>query len=143
MNESAVVDVTIASETVYSWLKSKRIPQTKIDKQKPMVENLIESVSNGSLVLREDGKWEQILIWPIKDEHGADALTKIVYRDRITDLDVKKFATALKPADFPDAFELSINKTLLALTGQPVNYVLGLDRSTDKPVAEAIAFFFM
>lgn len=133
------VDIIIATNTVSDWLDSKKYSQTKREKQQLMVDNLIEAVSEGKIVLTEDGKWEQHLDFPIKDEAGTDVQKTIKYKSRITDLDIAKHNKAIKGVAFAD----ELNKTILALTDLPLNFALGLDRSTDKPVAESIAFFFL
>lgn len=133
------VDITMAQETVASWLDSKKISETKRTKQQMMIENLVEAVAEGQLVLDDNGNWEQHLLFPIKDEHGTDVHKTIKYKSRITDLDLVAPNKAIKGLTFAD----ELNKAILALTKLPVNCVLSLDRSTDKQVAESIACFFL
>lgn len=132
--KTQVVSLAIATDTVNDWLNFKRIPLNKREALQSMIDNMVNAVVEGDLVLDEETKvWKHTLIFP------EGAISELTYKPRISDRDTDKYAKAAKGTDF----QAIMKRTILALTDAPLGVINALDSSTDKQIAESIAIFFV
>jgi len=128
-----------AIQTVNEWLDFKKVKATKREGLAAMIESLIEAVMDGTLVLDEKMNWIQKLDFPITSQEGATMCESLTFKPRITDKEIQSHSKAVKGQTFSD----ELTKRILALTGENIGYIQALDSSTDRPLAENIAVFFM
>ena len=133
------VSAKIAIDSVNEWLDHKRVARNRRDAYQGMIDNMVESVMSGDLVLMEDMKFKHILVFPLKNKEGEETVTELIYKDRISDVDLTPYKKIVKGNDL----DASLKKTILALTGVAMGIINNLDSSTDRQIAESIAVFFV
>lgn len=136
-DKSVKVPLDIATAEVNNWLDAKRITEKKRQEYADFIENLIEGVMEGFLVVNSDNTLTQKLAFPILDENQSEVLNSLNYKFRISEADKIKYRKSVQKDD--NGFML----TLLALTDAPRGHITLLDSSVDKPLADAIALFFL
>lgn len=128
------VELDVATITIEDWLDHKKIGPIKREKYSGMIDNLIEAVQTGNLVLNEDKSLTLIPAFPI-----VGINSEIVFKSRITETDKEKYKKIIKADDFKSSMMIA----LLALTDIPMGSIKSMDESTDRQVAESIAVFFL
>lgn len=137
MRNEEVMPLKMAKETIEKWLDSKRISEKDRTTQEGTIENLVEAVRYGNLVLNEeDFSLTQSLVFPLGTHEEVSQLT---YKNRIADRDIEPYRKLVKGDDINGI----LTRTILALTDKPVNVIRGLDKSTDRQLADSIAIFFV
>lgn len=133
-----MVSLDVATETIESWLDYKKIKPKKREAGKPYIDNLIDAVQAGSLILNDDHSLDLILDWPI-GIGTSQPIEKLNFKARITQLDKDKASKGV----LDKSVDGSILITICALTGQSANVIKNLDESTDRSIADSIALFFL
>lgn len=124
-----------AKKEVDRWLEAKRVKPSVIEDSTDSIEQLTDEVADGYLILNEDNTWIQKLVWPL----GKDGqVTELIYKPRITDLDINKYSKGIKAQDFRG----QINAVTCALTDQPMGIINKLD-TEDRRTARSLSGFFM
>jgi hypothetical protein len=131
------VSTEIARKEVDKWLDAKRIPLKRRIENQVFIDNLIEGVEEGNLIVNEDNSLTQKLAFPIENENGQVVCEVLNYKFRITENDKLKYRKSLQKDD--NSFML----TLMALTDAPRGHLTALDSSVDKTLADTIALFFL
>lgn len=125
-----------AKKEVDKWLEAKRVKQSMIEESIDSIEQLADEVADGFLILNEeDNTWTQKLVWPLGNN---ETVTELVYKPRITDLDINKYSKGIKTNDFRG----QINAVTCALTDQPMGIINKLD-TEDRRTARSLSGFFM
>lgn len=127
----------VAEKEIESWLDKKKVFASTRDAYKESIEILIESVSEGVLVLNPD-TFELIhtLLFPIESEL---ATTELKYKPRLNDNMLKPYLNGIKANDADGR----ILATVAALTSVPTKNILMALDSMDKRIAMAIVVFFI
>jgi len=133
------VPMEMAISEVNTWLDHKKVKPKKREAMKGMIDLLVDAIVAGELSLMEDMKWKHTLAFPLTGEGGSVSVSEITYLPRMNDAMKEQYRRGLKGDDLNTQTLL----TLCALTRQPINVIRNLDDSTDRSVADAIAFFFM
>lgn len=134
-NSDSVVSKSVALNDVEKWLDAKKIKDKSRESYKDVITLLTNSIEDGQLVLTEDLKWKQILLFPIKgDGTQKDELT---YKSRISVEERQRHLSGVK-ADEAEGKMLAI---IACLTGEAKGMIKSLD-SEDYKVAQSIAVFF-
>jgi hypothetical protein len=128
-----------AIQTVTEWLDFKKVKATKREGLASMIESLIEAVMEGTLVVDDNMNFIQKLDFPLTSQEGSVMCESLTFKPRITDKEIQSHSKAVKGQTFSD----ELTKRILALTGENFGYIQSLDSSTDRPLAENIAVFFM
>jgi hypothetical protein len=134
------VNKEIAISSVKGWLDYKRLPAKKREDAQSMIDVLVDAVEGGVIVIDEDDKFaiKHKLNFPLESD-GVASITELRYRSRITDAHIRPYKNSVKGQDF----DASLTRAILALTQQPMGVIDGLDKSTDRQIAESIAVFFV
>ena len=130
-----VISYDQAKNEITAWLDEKKVSQKKREALASMTDNLIDAVQDGILVRNNDNTLTQRLVFGNEDS----SFNQLTYKARISAADLQPHKRIVKG----DSFDDNILRTILALTGQPIGIINGLDTSTDKPLADSIAVFFM
>ena len=130
-----VISYDQAKNEIRAWLDEKKVSQKKREALASMTDNLIDAVQDGILVRNDDNTLTQKLVFGNEDS----SFNQLTYKARISAADLQPHKRIVKG----DSFDDNILRTILALTGQPIGIINGLDTSTDKALADSIAVFFM
>lgn len=130
-----IINKDQAKKEVDRWLEAKKVKQSAILESADSIDQLADDVADGFLVLNEDNKWIQKLVWPLGNN---GQVTELIYKPRITDLDISKYSKGIKPQDFRG----QINAVTCALTDQPMGIINKLD-TEDRRTARSLSGFFM
>lgn len=124
-----------AKKEVESWLDEKKVSAKKRETHKENIENLIDSICDGTLVL-EKGEFVQKLNFPVPGE--AQEITTLRFKQRVNVETVQMHMQGVKPTDNYGM----ISAYIAALTTQPKGVIKKLD-TEDYTIAYGIAIFFM
>lgn len=125
----------IAERDVNDWLDFKKVGLQKRISNKDQIEGLIDAVSEGTLLLKEDKVFVHTLKFPIGSEQVTD---KFEYQPRIKLSQVQTHLQHVKGSDSASI----ITAYIAALTGKPSKLIGELD-SEDSRIAQNIALFFL
>lgn len=125
----------VAEAEVNSWLDYKKIGQEKRETYKKNIDNMVEAIMDGWLMLQEDKTFKHLLKFEVGEEKKV---TELSYTPRIT---VSKINTAMKgvPSNDGDARILAYAH---ALTGTAKGILSKLD-TEDYNISQAIVLFFL
>lgn len=131
------VSYEVAEIQVNEWLKECRFRQRKIENNKEYVDQLIEAVMNGDILIDDETKEvEMALAFPVGENESIKSLT---FKTR---LKVKEIRQRLKAGNVQAGdSDGRILAYISALTGQHFNVVSELS-SEDNSLASSIAIFF-
>ena len=132
---SKSVSQGVAEKEVNKWLDFKHVKEPKRESYEDAIEILVQSVMDGTLVLKDDHSFEQTL--EIKTDNEA-AIDKLIFVPRIRVGVIHKHLQGVKATE-PDA---RIVAYIAALTGQSKGVINGLD-TEDYSISSAIAIFFL
>lgn len=130
------VDQKTAIELVNAWMDSKRIRPKRREELKKFTENLVDAVVFGDLTMNDDGCLNYKLVNPIDG-----ALDSLTFKLRINEFQMDKYRPSVK--NIQDPMLASTLLTLATLTDVSTAMLKQLDKSTDFPLCESIAIFFM
>lgn len=135
-DESAVVPMDQAIKEVEKWMDGKRI--SKRERDRNTIERIAGAISSGDLVIHEDGRLTQTLLFPVENSEGEITATKLEYKARLSYKDAKPYLQGINQAN---GLEF-INAYATALTKQPRRVIEELD-AVDMKVVRAIVGFFL
>jgi hypothetical protein len=125
-----------AEKEINGWLDFKKVSATKRESNKDFINNLIDAVCEGVLVVKDDTK---TIVHNLKfPTEGEAPLTTLEYKPRINYSSVKNHLTNVKPGDSDGRF----TAYMAALTGQPKQLFEKLD-TEDYTIAQSISLFFI
>lgn len=124
-----------AKSEVDKWLDFKRYRESKREENKDSIEQLINAVSDGLLILNEDHSWTQKLIFPLGENSEVKTLK---YKPRLNSKLTEPHLKGIKGTDI-DARLIGI---IAALTDTSKAVIANLD-TEDKGIAQTIAVFFL
>jgi hypothetical protein len=127
----------VAESEVTGWLDEKKVGTKKRELHKEHIENLIDSIMDGILVLK-DGEFIQTLKFPLKGEADSDGVATLKFKQRVK---VETVQMHLQGVKANDNYGM-INGYIAALTTQPKTLIKAMD-TEDYSTAYGIAIFFM
>jgi hypothetical protein len=133
--ENNTISRELAQQEVEKWLDFKRYRQSKREENKDSIEQLVNAVSDGLLILNDDFSWTQKLIFPIGE--GVE-IKELKYRPRLNSKLTEPHLKGIKASDI----DARLNGIICALTDSPKPVVASLD-TEDKGIATTIAVFFL
>lgn len=136
--EELKIDAETASQEVERWLDSRKMSESKRDHHKESIESLETAVSEGNLIINEDGSINQKLVFPLESEGGRTELDSLSYAPRLRYKDVKRHLKGVKNDDAMGMVHAHIS----GLTNQPLAIVDSLEMS-DLNIARQIASLFL
>src|ERR1700745_753597 len=92
----AVVDAETAKAEIEKWLDNKKISPKKREIQKDTIETLVDAVSEGLLIVKEDFSLEQTLKFPTD---GEISIKKLEYKPRLKIETIHVHLQGVKPSD--------------------------------------------
>jgi hypothetical protein len=129
------VNRELAEQTVDKWLDYKRVKPAKRESYKASIENIIDAVEEGSLILNEEThELEYTLDIPI----GESKIQVLKFRPRLTVGEINKRLKGVSPKEA----DARVVAYVSALTGQNSGVIEMLD-TNDYDVCQAISVFFM
>lgn len=133
------VNQNMAIDTVTKWMDLKRIKPRRREALKNFIENLVDAVMEGELTLNEEtGVLSYRLINPVGSDESLKTLN---FKPRITEYEMDKYRPSVK--NISDPMLASTLLVLATLTDESTAILKQLDKSTDFPLCESIAIFFM
>lgn len=133
-----LIDAATAGIEVGKWLDYKRVKPTKRAAYSQYINELIQAVMYGDLVLQNDFSFVHKLNHPILNEKTEDILfDTLTYAPRLS---AQKLSEALQGVDVSDEVANSIAFGY-ALSGKAIGLVGRMD-TVDLRVLSAIAIFF-
>lgn len=125
-----------AIKEVTSWLDKKRVRDTVRNEKKESIDRLVEYFENGEMSLDEESnEITYNLIFPLG---SSDAVTKLIFKPRLSHSDFSKYSKNLAPGDTRGF----INAKICALTGQGSGIINAMDQE-DARAVDDIAIFFL
>lgn len=135
-NEIKAVSKEIAIAEVNKWLEFKKISSHKIEEKKDSIDELIQNIEDGLLVLNEDFSFTQTLKFPIGE--GDVSIKTLTYKPRINVNKIKPYLQTVKPTDVDGRY----SGYIAALTSQSLAIVDMID-TEDNSLARTFAGFFI
>jgi hypothetical protein len=134
----AVVAASVAAEDVKKWLDHKRVKPIKREIQIYYINQLVQAVMYGDLVLNEDFTFTHKLNVPVVNgKDGSSIFDKLTYASRLTVQDVSNVLEGMNTRN-----EISNSIAYgAALTGKATGLIGRLDTS-DLEVMTAVGIFF-
>ena len=133
------VTFEVASAEVNGWLDYKKVSDKKRETYKDAIEALTDAVVTGRLVIDADTKAiTQVLLFPITDTKGTVVTDKLVFKPRITQMELKNRMTGVKPGDGDGR----IMAYAAALTDSAAG-ILGKLDTEDYALVQSITVFFL
>ena len=136
--DGRVVSIEAAREDVEKWLNFKKVSQPKRDKSHDEIEDLVEAVSYGLLVINEDFSIKQKLIHKLKNSEGEVTVEELSYKARVKMSEIKVKTKKIKASD---SFGM-LTAYASALTGSAMSVLDALDTEDNRNM-QAIAHFFL
>lgn len=133
-----MINEETAKQEIERWLDMKRVKKSTRETHKHSIKSMIEAVSDGTLVVNEDGTLVQTLDFPLTSENGNVDLDKLTFQLRLQHGVVKAANKGTNPSDVDER----LMSYVFALTGVPKSKLNKLE-STDMSFAMMIAGFFM
>jgi hypothetical protein len=133
-----LVNFAKAKEEVEGWLDYKKIRDKKREDFKSSVDNLIDLVQDGVLVVNSDNTITHILNFPIDMGGNNGPVSEIKYKARLEERESRGVLAQLKTGDATDNRLIA---KFCALTGQSIGFQGKLD-SSDMSIAQEILVFF-
>lgn len=130
-----VVTKEVALKDVEKWLEHKRISDAKRESYKDNIEQLVNGIAEGVLVLTEKLHFEQTLRFPTE---GDAPITKISYKPRLAVREVNQAMVGVKASDV----DARLVAYAAALSGLPKGVIAALD-TEDYATVQAIVVFFV
>ena len=127
----------LAQEEFEKWATAKKIKQSARDSYKSIEEKIVESISEGILILNENLEWEHTLEFPIEGA-GITSTSLLTYKLRLSTGVLNVAFKGIKP----DESDERLVAMIAALTGEPKGIIKALDTSTDYSLASCIATYF-
>ncbi len=133
-----VVSKDIAQGEIEKWLEYKKVSDIERQSNKENIDSIIDSISQGHIVLNEDYTLVQTLKFPIEDKEGKTAFSILEYKPRIN---VSLCHLHLQGVKSTDA-DGRLLAYVCALTSKPKELIKKLDTS-DYKISQSIAIFFL
>jgi len=130
------VSEEVAIQEVNKWLDAKKVSPEKREENQKSIDELVNYVKSGNIIVKDDLKLTQILNFEIGEE---DKINEFNYRNRISLDDIHKrlIGAGVKAGDVDGRIRVYV----AALTDKPYATIGKLD-SSDWSVASTIAGFF-
>lgn len=132
------VSLEQATKEVEGWLDFKKVSEKKRDTYKDAIQNLIEGIQYGLVIVEDDFKIKQVLKFPLMDASGATFLSELVFVPRITSVGLKKYAGSI----IPNNGNSKLLATAAALCDKGVSHLEKLD-TEDLNTVQSVAIFFI
>jgi len=127
----------VAEQEVANWLDQKKVSSKKRELHKDHIENLIESVMDGTLTVTPEGGFVQRLKFPLVAEDKSQIET-LIFKQRVKIETIQMHLQGVKGTDNIGM----INGYIAALTTNPKALIKTLD-TEDFAISYGIAIFFM
>lgn len=134
---SKKIPLSTAEAEIEKWLDFKKVKERKRENLKENIDYMIDSICDGSLILRDDMHLVQKLSFPMKAD-DKDSITELVYKPRLQLREINVKMKGLKPTD-ADGRIVGYTR---ALTDQPAAVITNLD-TEDNTLAQHITGFFL
>lgn len=137
----STVDLNTATEEVDKWLDFKKVSQRKRDSKKEHIEELVDAVVDGTLILDENFSWTHNLRFPIRtqeDNQESAPIETFTYKPRVDIGSVQNYLKRISGSDFDGRVVCYV----AALTSRATEMIKRLD-TEDYSIAQAIAVFFI
>lgn len=128
----------VATAEVNKWLDYKKLSEKRRTERKLSIDALVEAVSDGIISIDDDYNIKQPLIFPIADKEGNVALSEVVYKPRLTYLELEKYTKGIA-ADDVDGKIFAYGA---ALTGKAIGLLKKME-TEDFILLQKIALFFI
>jgi hypothetical protein len=127
-----LIPIEIARKDVERWLDAKRISERKRNSYSDHIDNMIDGVMTGNLIVSDDCIITQKLNFPV------DGVSELVYKLRLEVRDARKRLEAVSSGDADGRITAYIS----ALTGKSMGQI-GLLDTVDYSMAQNMAVFFL
>lgn len=125
----------IAQQDIDRWLDFKKVGQSKREKKSEEIDNLVDSVADGYLVVNDDYTLKHILKFPLE---GGIPVKELIYQTRLEAVKIKSRMQNLKAGDGHGV----LMGYICALTDQAAGIIGKLD-TEDYNIAGCIVVFFV
>lgn len=132
------INLKTAEVEIKRWLDYKKVKGKKRESLQDNIDNMVDSIVDGTLVLQEDFKLVHTLSFPLKNERGEVTIKELIYKPRLQVRDINVKMKGLKPTD-ADGRIIGYTR---ALTDQPAEVIKSLD-TEDNTLAQHITGFFL
>lgn len=132
-----LVSREVAEKDVSRWLDTRRVSEKKRGEYSANIEDLIEAVSEGRLIVDDSGYLTQKLEFPMGE---SGSIKELKYHPRITVGDVRQAMNAMS-AKSSDA-DARVISHIAASTKVATNVIQRMDTS-DYSLSQAVAIFFL
>jgi hypothetical protein len=130
------VSLEIAKQEIESWLEYKKISEKKREANRDTIENLVDAISEGYLVLESETKE---LVHTLKfPTEGDQPIKELKYAPRLNGNKLNPYMVGVKTSDTDER----VRGYIAALTSTSRGLVRALD-SEDLSIAQSIAIFFI
>jgi len=130
-----LVDKETATKEIESWLDYKKVSPKKRETAKENIENLIDAVQEGTLVVNADKTITHKLKFPLE---GEASINELCYKPRISSGLVQMHMQGVKSSDLFGTY----HAYGAALTTKPKEVIKKLD-SEDFSIVQNISLFFL
>ncbi len=131
------VNQEVAQEDVNEWLDAKRIPNHKRESNENLIEDLVQNVVNGVLIVSKEKIVHNLMV-PLENGEGEVTITQLEYKTRMT---VEEYHNSQKGVKTGD-----VNGMLLGIVSGLTNQNKGVLKKMDTGdwgICSTIATFFL
>ena len=132
------INLKTAEAEIKNWLDYKKVSPKKRESLQDNIDNMVDSIVDGTLVLQEDMNLVHTLSFPLENDKGEVTIKELIYKPRLQVRDINVKMKGLKPTD-ADGRIIGYTR---ALTGQPAEVIKSLD-TEDNTLAQHITGFFL
>lgn len=131
----AKVTKSVARKDIVRWLDFKKVNEKKREDSEDSIEELINAICDGNIIVKEDCTIEHTLIFP----QGEGGMIKVLtYKPRLKMSEIEARSAKVKPGNSQEI----IRAYICALTEQPSAIIKELD-TEDNRISRSIASFFL
>lgn len=128
----------VAVEEFKKWADFKRLKNSKLEALKDCQDEIIESICEGILILKDNFEFEQNLNFPIGKDSDVNTISKLIHKPRLNVGVINANMKGIKNTDIDGR----LAGYICAVTGEPSGIIKALD-TTDYSLALCIAQYFL
>lgn len=132
------ITIEQATAEINAWMDCKRLPEAKRTANASSIEELINAIMAGELILTEENKLVYSLRFPVEDNAGNVVLDKLEFKPRLNVGAINERLKGVKATDV-DGRMLAY---AAALTDQSLGMLGKLDTGDMGIVQNIVVFFF-
>ena len=132
------INLKTAEAEIKKWLDYKKVSPKKRESLQDNIDNMVDCIVDGTLVLQDDMKLLHTLSFPLENDKGEVTVKELIYKPRLQVRDINVKMKGLKPTD-ADGRIIGYTR---ALTDQPAEVIKSLD-TEDNTLAQHITGFFL